>query len=169
VAPVIWHRRGKEKYIASWPAALYRVTLASGSKKEISMVKVIDHATQPSEDWRQGVRTVMLVSAVTEASQLCIFEQYCEPGLGAPTHQHSVEEVLTVVAGEAEIWVGDETLRVRGGQSVVVPAGHWHGFKNVLDTTLHVRATIAAPVFEAGYVDRNELTRRYLPPGITPV
>lgn len=133
------------------------------------MVKVIDHATQPSEDWRQGVRTVMLVSAVTEASQLCIFEQYCEPGLGAPTHQHSVEEVLTVVAGEADIWVGDETLRVRGGQSVVVPAGHWHGFKNVLDTTLHVRATIAAPVFEAGYVDRNELTRRYLPPGIKPV
>ena len=65
--------------------------------------------------------------------------------------------------------IGNETLRVSGGQSVVVPAGHWHGFKNVLDTTLHVRATIAAPVFEAGYVDRNELTRRYLPPGIKPV
>lgn len=129
-------------------------------------MQVIDHVTQPSEDWRAGVRTVMLISAVNGASQLCIFEQYCEPGLGAPTHQHSVEEVLTVVAGEAEIWLGDDRETVRGGQSVLVPAGHWHGFKNVGHSMLHVRATIAAPVFEAGYVDRNELSRRYLPPGV---
>lgn len=132
-------------------------------------MKVIDHASQASEDWRAGVRTVMLVSAVNGSSQLCIFEQFCEPGLGAPTHQHSVEEVLTVVDGEAEIWLGDDTLSVRGGQSVLVPAGHWHGFKNVGETMLHVRATIAAPVFEAGYVDRNELTRRYLPAGVKPI
>ncbi len=127
-------------------------------------MKVIDHATQPSEDWRAGVRTVMLVSAVNGASHLCIFEQFCEPGLGAPTHLHSVEEVLTVVDGAAEIWLGSERQTVVTGQSVLVPAGHWHGFKNVGETTLHVRATIAAPVFEAGYVDRNELSRRYLPP-----
>ncbi len=129
-------------------------------------MKIIDHAAQSSEDWRAGVRTVMLVSAVNGSSQLCIFEQYCEPGLGAPTHQHSVEEILTVVSGEAEIWLGEERQTVRGGQSVLVPAGHWHGFTNVGDGTLHVRATIAAPVFEAGYVDRNELSRRYLPPEV---
>lgn len=129
-------------------------------------MNVIDHATQPGEDWRAGVRTVMLVSAVNGASQLCIFEQFCEPGLGAPTHLHSVEEVLTVVEGMAEIWLGDDRQTVEGGQSVLVPAGHWHGFKNIGETTLHVRATIAAPVFEAGYVDRNELSRRYLPPNV---
>ncbi len=131
-------------------------------------MQIINHAQQPSEDWRDGVRTVMLVSAVTGSSQLCIFEQYCAPGLGAPTHLHAVEEVLTVIDGAAEIWLGDQRQRVGTGESLIVPAGHWHGFRNILETTLHVRATIAAPIFEASYDDRAELSRRYLPPVATP-
>jgi mannose-6-phosphate isomerase-like protein (cupin superfamily) len=131
-------------------------------------MRPIDHATQPREAWREGVETVMLVSAATGSHQLCIFEQYCAPRLGAPMHLHSVEEVLTVVDGAAEIWLGEETLHVTAGQSVLVPAGQWHGFRNIGETTLHVRATIAAAVFEASYVDRNELSRRYLPPGVAP-
>lgn len=127
-------------------------------------MQIINHAHQASEDWRDGVRTVMLVSAVNSASQLCIFEQYCAPGLGAPTHLHAVEEVLTVIAGKAEIWLGDERAEVSSGESLVIPAGHWHGFRNLLQTELHVRATLAAPVFEASYDDRAELSRRYLPP-----
>ncbi|MBU2531765.1 MAG: cupin domain-containing protein [Alphaproteobacteria bacterium] len=126
-------------------------------------MQIINHENQSREDWRDGVSTVMLVSAVNGASQLCIFDQYCAPGLGAPTHLHAVEEVLTVINGEAEIRLGDESRRVKAGESVVIPAGHWHGFRNALQTTLHVRATLAAPVFEASYEDRTELTRRYLP------
>lgn len=125
---------------------------------------IINHAQQPQEDWREGVTTVMLVSAVTESSQLCIFDQYCAPGLGAPTHLHAVEEVLSVIDGAAEIWLSDERQRVKAGESLIIPAGYWHGFRNVLETTLHVRATIAAPIFEASYDDRAELSRRYLPP-----
>ena len=76
---------------------------------------LIDQATQPIEEWRPGVRTVMLVSAVTGSKQLCVFEQFCDPGLGAPTHLHAVEEVLTVVAGDAEIWVGEPLGHHPGG------------------------------------------------------
>ena len=125
---------------------------------------IINHGQQPQEDWREGVTTVMLVSAVTGASQLCIFDQYCAPGLGAPTHLHAVEEVLSVIDGEAEIWLSNERQRVKSGESLIIPAGYWHGFQNVLETTLHVRATLAAPIFEASYDDRAELSRRYLPP-----
>ena len=131
-------------------------------------MKIINHDNQSQEDWREGVTTIMLVSAVTGASQLCIFDQYCAPGLGAPTHLHAVEEVLTVIDGAAEIWLGDERQRVAAGESLIIPAGHWHGFRNVMDTTLHVRATIAAPIFEASYDDRAELSRRYLPPTTEP-
>ena len=127
-------------------------------------MQLINEGQQAREDWREGVTTVMLVSAETGASQLCIFEQYCAAGLGAPTHLHAVEEVLTVIDGEAEIWLCDERERVAAGGSVIIPAGLWHGFRNVLETTLHVRATLAAPVFEASYEDRSEITRRYLPP-----
>ncbi len=86
-------------------------------------MEVIDHEHQPLEEWCAGVMTRMRVSAITGAGQLCLFEQFCEPGKGAPTHLHTVEEVLTVLDGKAEIWVGDERTTLTTGQSMVVPAG----------------------------------------------
>ena len=127
-------------------------------------MKLIDQAARPREEWRKGVVTQMLVSAVTGAAQLTIFDQFCDPGLGAPTHLHAVEEVLTVMAGRAEIWVGSERSVVTAGQSVIIPAGRKHGFRNVAESgQLHVRATLAAPIFEASYEDRAEFARRYVP------
>ena len=53
----------------------------------------------------------MHVSAQNGADQLCIFEQWVAPAAGAPTHMHSVEEVLTVLSGSAEMWIDDERRR----------------------------------------------------------
>ena len=128
-------------------------------------MRIVRHADQAEEDWRAGVATRMLVAAENGAAQLCIFEQRCAPGLGAPTHLHAVEEVLTVISGEAEIWVGEDRSAIEAGGSVIVPAGFWHGFRNIGKDDLHVRAILAAPVFEASYEDRAEITRRYLPGG----
>lgn len=129
-------------------------------------MEVLDHATQPQEQWRDGVMTRMRVSAMVQSRQLCIFEQYCEPGLGAPMHLHAVEEVLEVIAGTAEITLRDETRIVTANQSVLIPAGARHGFRNVGEDTLHVRATLAAAIFEASYDDGRELSRRYVPEGV---
>ncbi len=126
-------------------------------------MKVLVHADQPLETWREGVRTRMQASALLAGHQLCIFEQFCDAGLGAPTHIHAVEEVLEVMAGRAEIWLGGEKAIVTAGQSVLIPAGMKHGFRNVGEGVLHVRATLAAAVFEASYEDRNELSRRWSP------
>jgi mannose-6-phosphate isomerase-like protein (cupin superfamily) len=126
-------------------------------------MSLLDHNTQPLEKWRDGVMTQMRVSAVVQGRQLCIFDQFCEPGLGAPMHLHAVEEVLEVFSGTAEIYLGKETMVVTANQSVLVPAGARHGFKNIGTETLHVRATLAAAIFEASYDDRNELSRRYVP------
>ncbi|AMJ59409.1 cupin domain-containing protein [Bosea sp. PAMC 26642] len=124
---------------------------------------MLDHNTQPQEKWRDGVMTQMRVSAVVKSHQLCIFDQFCEFGLGAPMHLHAVEEVLEVFSGTAEIYLGEETMVVTANQSVLIPAGARHGFKNIGTDILHVRATLAAAIFEASYDDRNELSRRYLP------
>lgn len=124
---------------------------------------ILDHKTQPQEKWRDGVMTEMRVSALVQSRQLCIFEQHCEPGLGAPMHLHAVEEVLEVIAGTAEIQLRDRKTVVTANQSVVIPAGARHGFKNIGTDTLHVRATLAAAIFEAAYDDRTEATRRYVP------
>ena len=106
----------------------------------------------------------MRVSSLTGSMQLCIFDQWCTPGLGAPTHLHAVEEVLAVISGRAEIWLGDEKSIVVAGQSVLIPAGKKHGFRNIeTEGVLQVVATLAAPIFEASYEDRAELSRRYVP------
>jgi quercetin dioxygenase-like cupin family protein len=124
---------------------------------------VIDHERQGREEWRPGVVTRMQVSAVTGSVQLCVFQQWCDPGKGAPTHLHAVEEILTVLAGQAEFWLEDERTNLTAGQSILVPAGRKHGFRNTGTGTLHVQATLAAPIFEASFDDQKEVSRRWVP------
>jgi len=113
------------------------------------------------ETWRPGVQSRMLVSAVTGAAQLCIFEQQVAPGAGAPTHSHAVEEVLTVREGEADMWIGEAHVTVSAGQSLLIPPHLLHGFRNSGSTTLHVQAVLASPIFEALPEGATEPVRRW--------
>ena len=124
-------------------------------------MKVNDINEMLAEHWRPGVETRMLVSARNGAAQLCIFEQWVAPGVGAPTHSHPVEEVLTVREGEAEMWLDDSRVTVSAGQSLIVPAGRLHGFRNSGTGTLHVHAVLASPVFEMTPEGATEPVRRW--------
>jgi mannose-6-phosphate isomerase-like protein (cupin superfamily) len=124
-------------------------------------MKVNDPEDLPIEQWRPGVETRMLVSARNGAAQLCMFEQWVAPGNGAPTHSHPVEEVLTVREGEAEMWLDQERLIVTAGQSLIVPAGRQHGFRNSGKVTLHLHAVLASPVFESMPEGATESVRRW--------
>lgn len=75
---------------------------------------------------------------------------------------NEASSVLTVLDGKAEIWIDDERATLTAGQSMIVPAGHRHGFQNVGETTLHVHATLAAPIFEASFDNQTETQRRWL-------
>jgi quercetin dioxygenase-like cupin family protein len=126
-------------------------------------MRVVDLAQQVTEEWRPGVKTRMLASSANGARQLCVFEQWCDPGHGAPTHLHAVEEILHVLSGKAEVWTGDERVTLSDGQLAIIPAGRKHGFSNVGTGLLHIRSTLASPVFEAAYDDKRETPRRWLP------
>ena len=101
-------------------------------------------------EWRAGVRTLLHCGASTGATQLCVIEQWCEPGQGAPLHtHHEVEEMLLVRQGEAEFVLGEKRQRVDAGESVRIPPHVWHGFENVGTGVLNVVgifAAAAAPV-----------------------
>ena len=125
-------------------------------------MKIAVHSDQPREEWRPGVETRMHVSASNGATQLCIFEQWVAPGAGAPTHSHKVEEVLTVISGEADMWIDEQHVVVSGGQSLIVPTGCRHGFRNVGSATLHLQAVLAAPILEATFDGSSEAVRRWL-------
>jgi mannose-6-phosphate isomerase-like protein (cupin superfamily) len=124
-------------------------------------MKVNDPQDMPLEQWRPGVETRMLVAASNGARQLCIFEQWIAPGAGAPTHVHPVEEVLTVREGEAEMWMDRQRVNVSAGQSLIVPAGRKHGFRNSGTATLHIHAVLASPIFEATMEGVAETVRRW--------
>ena len=54
--------------------------LPRGIPKGLDM-NVLIHDDQPLEKWREGVMTRMRVSALLGGRQLCIFDQFCDPGL----------------------------------------------------------------------------------------
>jgi quercetin dioxygenase-like cupin family protein len=124
-------------------------------------MQVIDVEDHAREAWRPGVETRMLVSARNGAAQLCMFEQWIVPGTGAPTHSHPVEEVLSVREGEAEMWLENERVILSAGQSLIVPAGRKHGFRNSGSATLHIHAVLASPIFEAMPEGATEPVRRW--------
>lgn len=126
---------------------------------------LIDHDTQPWQDWRPGVATRMRISALTGASSLSIFEQWVDPGLGAPIHWHPVEEVLTVQAGTAEIWIEGQSFHASAGQSALIPATRRHSFRNLGPGKLHMLAILASPVFEAHFDGSAAPVHRWFPPG----
>ena len=103
---------------------------------------------QTVEEWRPGVRTRLVVSAASGAGSLCMFEQWSEPGRGAPTHSHfDVEEVILVVEGRAEVWIDGETSVLEPGGTALVPPHALHGFRNAGTEILHTLTALpdAAP------------------------
>lgn len=122
---------------------------------------IVRDADQTRDTWREGVETRMSVSLETGSAQLTVFEQWCAPGHGAPSHLHAVEEVLRILSGTADVWVGDEHSALSAGDSVIIPAGALHGFENTSGETLHVQAILAAPMFEATYHEGARTTRRW--------
>src|SRR5262245_36682052 len=111
-------------------------------------MQIVTADAHPREEWRPGVETRMLISALTGAEQLCIFEQWVQPGKGTPVHSHPVEEVLTVLAGEAAMWIDDRHANLRAGQSLVIPANRKHGFRNAGSGLLHIHAVLSSAIFE---------------------
>jgi mannose-6-phosphate isomerase-like protein (cupin superfamily) len=72
--------------------------------------------------------------------------------------------VLTVIAGEAEMWLDDLRAIVSAGQSLIVPAHRSHGFRNSGTVTLHIHAVLAAAAFEATVEGEAEMVRRWTTP-----
>jgi mannose-6-phosphate isomerase-like protein (cupin superfamily) len=70
-----------------------------------------------------------------------------KPGQGPPLHTHPYVEVAFTLEGRATITVGDETLEVKAGGIVVIPANTPHRFVNTGDTMLRQIDIHASPRF----------------------
>lgn len=77
-----------------------------------------------------------------------------EPGDRLPLHTDSAEEILYLVAGEAEAQVGNERGRLATGDLAVIPAMVPHGLVNNGDETLKV----------VGFFSESEITSSFEEP-----
>ena len=77
-----------------------------------------------------------------------------EPGDRLAHHTDSAEEILYVVAGEAEAEVGDERGRLAAGDLAVIPAMVPHGLINVGNETVKI----------VGFFSESEITSTFNEP-----
>ena len=92
--------------------------------------------TDMVESWQDGdesvrVRFGTLEDASTGTSASALFYLEVPEGRRTPDHTHTAEELVLVLTGQAEGFVGEEQCLVGPGDTVVVPAHVWHGFRNV--------------------------------------
>src|SRR5690349_6999680 len=95
--------------------------------KENTMA-IVENQRAAEIPWRPGYRRFTLAGpeqGVACSASLSIIE----PGAGAPTHFHNTaDEVIIVLEGALEMWVGEDRQVVGAGHTVSLPAGVPHGF-----------------------------------------
>jgi mannose-6-phosphate isomerase-like protein (cupin superfamily) len=100
-----------------------------------------------------GLTSAVLHSARTAAeTDLTVTWVEVEPGARQVRHSHDPEQVYVVVAGEGEMFVGDDRRPVAAGDLVYVPPNTDHGIENTGETVLEY-VSAATPAFPSEAVD----------------
>ncbi|HZY44009.1 MAG TPA: cupin domain-containing protein [Anaerolineae bacterium] len=77
------------------------------------------------------------------------------PGQELPVHHHDHEhEVFDVLEGSGTMFLDGESIEVKAGSVIFVPAGVHHGFKNTSDSRWLIRATIHQRVYARHAIKR---------------
>jgi quercetin dioxygenase-like cupin family protein len=84
---------------------------------------------------------------------LGIVMQEVTPGGRIGPHVHDVDEAITVLAGEAEVHLGDGVHRLGAGGVAFMPAGLPHATHNRGSATLRIHAVFAATSIEIASLD----------------
>src|SRR3954464_9377532 len=89
---------------------------------------IVDHVSAVEIPWRPGYRRFTLAGkeeGVACSASLSILE----PGAGAPTHFHNAaDEVIVVLEGTLEMWIGEERRLVGAEHTVSLAAACRPGF-----------------------------------------
>ena len=91
---------------------------------------IIDKRDVLKEKLGDGVDRWEIVNGDLGAEALTVSDVNLAPGARAPVHIHPTEEAMVVIDGELETILGEETINVVAGSTVLAPAGVKHGFVN---------------------------------------
>jgi quercetin dioxygenase-like cupin family protein len=74
--------------------------------------------------------TILIAGSDTNGAYTLI-DMHVPAGGGPPLHRHDFEEMFTVLDGEIEASFRGQTLTVRAGETINVPANSPHAFRNL--------------------------------------
>ena len=77
-----------------------------------------------------GMSKAVLVDESDGAPHFSIRRFTLEPGASVPKHTNEVEHEQYVLAGEYTVGIGDEEYTVAAGDSLLIPAGTVHWYRN---------------------------------------
>lgn len=89
---------------------------------------------------------------LTEAEQLVLCRVYMPPGEGHQFHRHpALEEIIYVLSGTAEQWVGEERRLMGPGEMAHIPKDLIHATYNGGEGTLEFLAILSPAVYEGPF------------------
>jgi quercetin dioxygenase-like cupin family protein len=77
-----------------------------------------------------GNATAGIATASRGAREVSMIRQRQQPGGGNPPHAHDREEVMLVTEGTVEVRIGEDTVTLIAGDTLVVPAETVHQLAN---------------------------------------
>jgi quercetin dioxygenase-like cupin family protein len=107
-----------------------------------------------SDPQHKRLRVTFPINKWTGSHDSAVVYFEIEPGNRLAPHTDSAEEILYLVAGEAEAEVGDEHGRLTAGDLAVIPTMVPHGLRNVGDETVMV----------VGFVSESEIISTFTEP-----
>ncbi|MFD3002789.1 cupin domain-containing protein [Pontibacter toksunensis] len=91
----------------------------------------ITKADQGDSFSMMGLKIDVKQNAESSNGLITVLEQTVAPGAGSPPHICSKEDkIIYVVAGDFEVLLGDETHGCTAGDTITIPRGTRHNFKN---------------------------------------
>lgn len=93
-----------------------------------------------------------------------VLEIVTPPGGGIDLHMHEREdEFVSLIEGEIEVTLGDQTMKAVPGVMALLPRGIPHGFTNIGNTESRIIVTILPGDFDNYFVELAELYKNGQP------
>lgn len=109
-------------------------------------------AEAETEEQVTGLHHWLSKPGVTAAEQLTLCRVYMPPGEGHQFHRHpALEEIIYVLSGTAEQWVGEEMRLLAAGEIAHIPKDVIHATYNGGEETLEFLAILSPAVYEGPF------------------
>lgn len=115
------------------------------------MTTIVKAASVPLLDRGGAVATTPLITTPSAGGENRVTSgmSVYPVGSGAPMHSHDCDEHVTILDGEAEVWVDGEVTKLERYDTTCIPSPVPHLFRNVGDTPLRILW-----VYSSGHVTR---------------